>query len=107
MCLSVGRVNQNEFHVHRAILGSQSPVFDAMFQADTFKESKEGRVEIPDIDADVFEQLLAWIYTGKVDIERTFALELLVAADKVNIFGYYFFWTLIGSIISFSINWSY
>jgi hypothetical protein len=82
--LIVGKVNIKEFNVHKAILGSQSAVFEAMFQEGNFKESKENRVEIPDIEADVFEQLLKWFYAGKVELEGAFAIELLVAADKVN-----------------------
>src|SRR5699024_6528915 len=60
--LSVGGRN---FRAHKSILSARSIVFAAMFEHET-KENQENMVEIPDIDSDVFEEFLQFIYTGKV-----------------------------------------
>ena len=78
-------VDGKEFQLHKAILSARSKVFAAMFESD-LQEAKEGRAKIPDVSAEVFEQLLRYIYSGKIPDMDKFALELLVAADKV--FGF-------------------
>ena len=75
-------VGGHEFHLHKAILSKQSPVFQAMFSVD-LKESQQNRVEIPDVSAEVFEVLLSYIYAGKIPPMDQFVVELFVAADKV------------------------
>ena len=76
-------VGDKEFLLHKTVLAARSEVFAAMFQSD-LEEAKEGRVKIPDVSVEVFEQLLRYIYSGKIpDIDK-FGLELLVVADKVK-----------------------
>lgn len=72
-----------EFKVHKAILASRSEVFEAMFEH-PFKENLTNRVEIEDIEPDVFHVLLRFIYTGQVSLAEmgTFAVGLYAAADK-------------------------
>src|SRR5699024_5792060 len=88
--LSTGRLSDvvllvggKEYPAHKAILGAQSEVFAAMFEHDTL-ERNQGRVEIPDIDSDFFEELLHFIYTGKANLHEYVASPLLSAADKVT-----------------------
>ena len=70
---------------HKAILAIRSPVLAAMFERDTM-EALESRVEITDIEANVFEQMLNFIYTGAVpSLNQQTAEELLVAADKYQL----------------------
>ena len=76
-------VGGKEFQLHKNILAARSAVFAAMFESD-LEEAKQGRVEIPDLAADVFDQLLRYIYSGKIPELDKFALELFVVADKVN-----------------------
>jgi hypothetical protein len=68
---------------HTLILASGSPVLAAMFQND-FKEKQERVVDITDIEAKIFENLLQHIYTGEVALENEVedVAELLIAADK-------------------------
>jgi speckle-type POZ protein len=68
---------------HTLILASGSPVLAAMFEND-FKEKQERVVNITDIKANIFENLLQYIYTGEVALETEVedAAELLIAADK-------------------------
>lgn len=72
-----------EFLAHKAILASRSQVFDAMFQHST-KEKLSNRVEIEDIQPDVFGQLLRFIYTGRLSLTtmEAMAVGLYAAADK-------------------------
>ena len=71
-----------ELKAHKAILAAGSPIFSAMFENDTV-EQKRGVVEITDFDYDTMEQLLTFLYTGKIPPMETFAEQLLAASDKV------------------------
>lgn len=72
-----------EFKAHKAILAARSPVFGAMFEHE-MEESRKGRVEISDIDPDVFHEMLKFVYTGSTPQLQGMADDLLAAADKVN-----------------------
>ena len=71
-----------EFKAHKAILAARSPVFGAMFEHE-MEESRKGRVEISDIDPDVFHEMLKFVYTGSTPQLQGMADDLLAAADKV------------------------
>ncbi|XP_032454947.1 speckle-type POZ protein-like [Nasonia vitripennis] len=73
-----------KFQVHKNILAARSTVFSAMLE-NNMKEATENLVEITDIDAETLEELLLFIYSGKVkNIERA-AIDLLAASDKYAI----------------------
>lgn len=76
-------VGEHQFAVHKVILASRSPVFAAMFEHQ-MKETVESRIVIEDIKALVFEELLLFVYTGNRPNVDRFALDLLIAADKVG-----------------------
>jgi speckle-type POZ protein len=76
-------VRGQKFAAHKNILAMRSPVFAAMFQHPT-KELQTGEVEVEDVDPDVFQEVLRYLYTG---LTRSTAMDvmatgLLVAADK-------------------------
>lgn len=73
-------VKGTEFMAHKCVLSTRSPVFSAMFSSD-MKEKLENRVEINDIDADVFEQFLKFIYTGIAPKIDEMSEELLVCSE--------------------------
>ncbi|KAH9391867.1 hypothetical protein TYRP_022365 [Tyrophagus putrescentiae] len=73
-----------ELKAHKAILAAGSPIFSAMFENDTV-EQKRGVVEITDFDYDTMEQLLTFLYTGKIPPMETFAEQLLAASDKYQV----------------------
>ena len=75
-------VGDREFKVHKNILSARSSVFKAMLSAE-LEEKKNNRVEIVDVEVQVFEQLLNYIYSGTVAKLDEYALELFIAADKV------------------------
>lgn len=79
-------------YAHKTVLIARSPIFLAMFlNKDTFDEAKEGRVNICDIQSDVFQELLHYVYTTKVPRIGELAFELLIAAEKVCSFVVCFF----------------
>lgn len=79
--LSVGKL---EFYAHKAILAARSPVFAAMFEHE-MEEKKQNRVEITDMDHEVLNEMLKFIYSGKAPNLEKMADELLAAADKYDL----------------------
>ena len=74
-----------EFRAHKAILAARSPVFRAMFKDDT-EENKKNRIEIPDLEPQVFKTMMGFIYTGKApDLHSSKADAVLAAADKYGL----------------------
>ncbi|XP_045072366.1 speckle-type POZ protein-like A, partial [Coregonus clupeaformis] len=74
-------VGGQEFKAHKSILAARSPVFSAMFEHE-MEESKKNRVDISDVDPDVFKEMMGFIYTGKAPNLEKMADNLLAAADK-------------------------
>eukprot|EP00731_Ephydatia_muelleri_P032792 Em0024g336a len=60
---------------------TRSPVFSAMFEHE-MEEIRKNRVEISDLDQEVMQEMLAYIYTGKAPNLKKMADSLLSAADK-------------------------
>lgn len=79
-------VGDKQFAAHKAILIARSPVFAAMFSHPT-KELLENRATLHDIEANVFEDLLKHIYSGKVSNLEENALDLFATADMVFLSG--------------------
>jgi speckle-type POZ protein len=76
-------VQGQKFPAHVIILAMRSPVFAAMFLHPT-KEMQSGEVKVDDIDPDVFQEVLRYLYTGltRSTTMDVMAPELLVVADK-------------------------
>ena len=74
---------KNSIKAHTLILASGSPVLAAMFQHN-FKENHEKVVLIKEIEPNVFEELLCYIYTGRFNGSgrNVDVAELFIAADK-------------------------
>ena len=72
-------IGEREFPAHKCIMSARSPVFAAMFQHD-MKEAALNRVEIVDIEPDVFQALLRFIYTDQVDLTSIEMSQALFAA---------------------------
>lgn len=73
-------VSGKDFKAHKLILGISSPVFEAMFYGPL---STNNEVVITDIEPEIFQLLLNYIYTDKVEISSIEdALELLYASRK-------------------------
>ncbi|XP_020042350.1 speckle-type POZ protein-like isoform X4 [Castor canadensis] len=74
-------VRGQEFKAHKSVLAARSPVFNAMFEHE-MEESKKNRVEINDLDPEVFKEMMRFVYTGKAPNLDKMADNLLAAADK-------------------------
>lgn len=78
-------INENEVSAHKQILAARNSVFRTMFESDML-ERENGKVEIADIELNIFKQLLLFIYSGRVDSDDLEVwLKLIVAADKYSI----------------------
>lgn len=75
-----------QFTAHRAFLSVRSPVFMDLFESNLDKCSTIHHiVDIPDINADIMDDFLKFIYCGTAPNIKKFATELLEAADKYQI----------------------
>jgi speckle-type POZ protein len=76
-------IGGREFPAHKVILAARSKYFAAMFKHPT-KENSTNQVNIEDIEPDVFHEMLRFIYTGRVPLEKleTMAASLFITADK-------------------------
>jgi speckle-type POZ protein len=76
-------IRGREFPAHKNILATRSEVFAAMFQH-PMKEKATNHIEIEDIEPEVFQELLRFIYTGRLSLTsmETMATGLFIAADK-------------------------
>ena len=66
---------------HRFILSARSPVFAAMFNSGMI-ESRTGRVEMKNVDVQLFRNFLKFLYTGRLDISGGRHEDLLALADQ-------------------------
>ena len=76
-------IGGRDFPAHKSILSARSDVFTAMFQHPT-KENLTNQIKIEDIEPDVFQEMLRFIYTGRVQVDKleVMAADLFIAADK-------------------------
>lgn len=79
-------VGEKEFKLHKLMLIARSPVFAKMLTCDML-EKKTNIVEIKDMEAEVFEELLSFLYCGKMSSDSDLVKmgALLIAADKYSI----------------------
>uniref|UniRef100_A0A0P6G4L3 Ring canal kelch protein n=1 Tax=Daphnia magna TaxID=35525 RepID=A0A0P6G4L3_9CRUS len=76
-------VGWRTLHAHKIILAARSKVFAAMFHHQT-AEKLSNKVEIQDVDPDVFQEVLRYLYTGRMSREKLdeMAVGVLAVADK-------------------------
>ena len=73
-----------EFHCHQVILTTRSPVFQTMLE--TSKKEKEKRtVEVNDMNFEVLEDLLKYIYTGHAPNVDDHVEDLFAAAERYQL----------------------
>jgi len=76
-------VEKKKLPVHKIILSARSPVFAAMFENDMV-EGRQGSVVINDVRYECMQELIRFIYTGKLRHLDIMATEILSAANKVS-----------------------
>ncbi|XP_023314904.1 speckle-type POZ protein-like [Trichogramma pretiosum] len=70
---------------HKFVLATVSPVFRAMFTHDML-ETKNNTIEITETSHNILIEMLRYIYTGEIEIDKTDMIQqLLIAADKYEI----------------------
>lgn len=70
---------------HKMLLAIGSSVFKAMFYGPLAEQGKE--VQVVDIDAGAFLEMLSYLYTDQAHLDEETALEVLYAAKKYDIPG--------------------
>ncbi|KAJ5078844.1 kelch like protein [Anaeramoeba ignava] len=69
------------FECHRAILSSRSDYFHGLFRSQMI-EAQTGFIEFEDVMPQVMENLLSYIYSGKLEINSENAVEILVFSSR-------------------------
>ncbi|XP_055059059.2 actin-binding protein IPP isoform X1 [Misgurnus anguillicaudatus] len=72
------------FGVHKLVLAASGPYFTALFSG-AMSEAHEEEVRIVGVEADVFEMLLEFIYTGCIHVTVDNVQEVMVAADMLQL----------------------
>eukprot|EP00092_Neocalanus_flemingeri_P033277 GFUD01036189.1.p1 GENE.GFUD01036189.1~~GFUD01036189.1.p1 ORF type:complete len:367 (-),score=88.61 GFUD01036189.1:75-1175(-) len=75
-----------KFHCHRSILGARSAVFSKMFDSD-MKEATSGLVVIDDVEPDILEIMVEFVYTGEVTKQVDDLTKLVYVGDKYELEG--------------------
>ncbi|MBN3302275.1 IPP protein, partial [Amia calva] len=78
------RVGERQFSVHRLVLAASSPYFSALFSGG-MREATKDVVQILGVEADVFQMLLEFIYTGTISVTVDNVQELIMAADMLQL----------------------
>lgn len=78
-------IGSTEFPVHRVILAARCSYFSSMFDS-SFKEANETQITITDVEADIFNLVLEYIYANKIPEDmKMYGFDLLLAADKYGL----------------------
>lgn len=75
-----------KFHVHKNILAARSDVFSVMFNSDMV-EKKNNSMTIHDFDDEIIQELLRYIYCGRIQNLEKISSSLLKAAEKYLLKG--------------------
>ncbi|XP_065205317.1 speckle-type POZ protein B-like [Planococcus citri] len=79
-------VGSREYRAHRNILASRSPVLAARLHHE-LEENGQNRINIKDMNAEIMDEFLRYIYTGRCENLENVAESLLAAADKYQLSG--------------------
>lgn len=77
-------IKGKELQAHKAILTTMSPVFEIMFN-EGYTEHRDNYIKIEDVDSDVFEEFLRFLYSGQVEHLDEVCFDLFAAADKYEV----------------------
>ena len=69
---------------NRMVLSFYCPYFEKMFKSN-FKENRSAKLEMQKIDGKAFSLLIEFIYTGVITIDNDNVMELLAAADYLQL----------------------
>lgn len=77
-------VGKKTFRCHKVVLCAMSPYFEAMFSHD-MRENRDGVVKLYDIDEDIFEKIILFLYSGKDVVSEENAEKIFRAASLMQI----------------------
>ncbi|PVD22653.1 hypothetical protein C0Q70_15908 [Pomacea canaliculata] len=77
-------VDQQEFAAHKVVLAAASPYFKAMFLSG-MSEGKLNSVTLHNMTPSVFQTLLDFMYSGKIQVCADTCQEVLAAADMLQL----------------------
>ncbi|XP_078582718.1 kelch repeat and BTB domain-containing protein 12-like isoform X1 [Branchiostoma floridae x Branchiostoma japonicum] len=77
-------VEDRRFPCHRLVLSAASPYFRAMFTSD-MAESRQKTVVLQGLDADMFGEILSYIYSGTLHVSLDKVQPLYQAADLLQL----------------------
>ncbi|XP_019640200.1 PREDICTED: kelch-like protein 12 [Branchiostoma belcheri] len=77
-------VEGRRFPCHRLVMAAASPYFRAMFTSD-MAESRQKTVVLQGLDADMFEEILSYIYSGTLHVSLDRVQPLYQAADLLQL----------------------
>ncbi|XP_041379411.1 BTB/POZ domain-containing protein 2-like [Gigantopelta aegis] len=81
VAFKVGR-EQKSVQAHRQILSIRSGVFEAMFYGPL---AEQDEIVIPEVEHDIFEQFLRYLYTDDVTIDGASVMGLLYVSKKYDV----------------------
>ena len=84
LCDVILKVGTMEISTHRAVLAASSPYFRAMFTTN-MAEATQDVVTMKDIDPDVLDRIVEFIYTGHLDVTVDNVQDLLAAASLIQL----------------------
>ena len=70
----------NEFKAHRNVISAASPFFSKLLNSD-MREKEEGVIRFEEISESILGVIVKFIYTGSIEVNRTKAKNLIIAAD--------------------------
>ncbi|XP_033210516.1 speckle-type POZ protein B-like [Belonocnema kinseyi] len=73
-------INDYAFRANKLVLAANSPVFERIF-SHNMKESLSKQIEIKEMDREVFEEVIRFMYLKKVNL-RNLSVRLLIAANR-------------------------
>lgn len=76
-------VQDDVIAAHRVVLATASPFFHALFTSG-MKESRETRIELNEIDAPAFRELLTYMYLGQLHITGDTILAIVHTANQLE-----------------------
>lgn len=80
-------IGDRTFHAHKLILSISSDVFKTMLTSPTWPEAYTSQISLEEEPEcqEVFEDFLQYLYTGRIHLNQTSVLPILILADKYNI----------------------
>ncbi|XP_044150124.1 kelch-like protein 40 [Bufo gargarizans] len=78
------KIKGKEFPCHRLVLAACSSYFRAMFVSD-LEESRKKEIDLEDVDPDVMEKILNYIYTSEIEITEKNVQDIFSVANMFQI----------------------